>query len=291
MTTEPQSARPSWITLTLVGVVGGLLSGAFGIGGGVVMVPLLLWLASMDEREASATSLSAVFPASVVGSIGYLLHGQVDLLAAVALALGGIPGALLGTWLVRRIPVGLLRWLFIALLAAVAVRTLVAPNDSFGTRHVDWVALLLLVLVGLVTGVASGLFGVGGGIIVVPALTLGFGFAPLVAKGTSLVMMIVSSGTGTFSHFRERVIALRTSAIVAVSAIVASYGGVLLALTMTSTVSQLLFGLLLVATVLQLTVRAIRLARREPTVEPGTVEPGTVQPGSITSGRDESADQ
>jgi uncharacterized membrane protein YfcA len=240
--TEQPDPRPSWVVLLIVGLVGGLLSGAFGVGGGVIMVPLLLWLAHLDERQASATSLSAVFPASVVGSIGYLLHGQVDLLAAAALAVGGIPGALLGTWLVRRIPVSLLRWLFIA-------------------HHVDWLSIVLLVLVGVGTGVASGLFGVGGGVIVVPALTLGFGFAPLVAKGTSLLMMIVSSGTGTASHSRRGTIDLRSSAIVAVAAVVASYGGVLLALAMSSTVSQVLFAVLLLATVVQLTIRAVRLQR------------------------------
>ncbi|MCU1413076.1 MAG: permease [Microbacteriaceae bacterium] len=253
-------SRPGWGVLIVVGLIGGLLSGAFGVGGGVVMVPLLLLLARMDEREASATSLSAVFPASIVGSIGYLLHGQVDLLAAAALAVGGIPGALLGASLVRRIPVGLLRWLFIALLTLVAVRTLVSPNDAIGGHHSqNWITLLALVGVGVLTGLASGLFGVGGGIIVIPALTIGFGFVPLVAKGTSLAMMIVSSGTGTASHLRHGTIQWRSSAIVAAAAIVASYGGVLLALTMSSTVSQVLFGLLLVATVIQLTVRAIRL--------------------------------
>ncbi len=258
---EQSDPRPSWVVLLVVGLVGGLLSGAFGVGGGVIMVPLLLWLARLDERQASAISLSAVFPASVVGSVGYLLHGQVDLLAAAALAVGGIPGALLGTWLVRRIPVSLLRWLFIALLAVVAVRTLLAPDESFGVYHVNWLSIVLLVLVGVGTGLASGLFGVGGGVIVVPALTLGFGFAPLVAKGTSLLMMIVSSGTGTASHFRRGTLDLRSSAIVAAAAIIASYGGVLLALAMSSTVSQLLFAVLLLATVVQLTIRAVRLQR------------------------------
>ncbi|MES2170166.1 MAG: sulfite exporter TauE/SafE family protein [Actinomycetota bacterium] len=256
---EQAAPRPSWIPLLAVGLIGGLLSGAFGVGGGVIMVPLLLWLARMDERQASATSLSAVFPASVVGAIGYLLHGQVDLLAAVALAVGGIPGSLFGAWLVRRIHLSLLRWLFIALLAAVAIRTLVAPDESIGHYHLGVVTFVLLVLVGIVTGIASGLFGVGGGVIVVPALTLGFGFAPLVAKGTSLLMMIVSSGTGSVSHLRRGTIDLRSSAIVGIAAVVASYGGVLIALTMTSTVSQILFGLLLLTMVAQLTVRAIRL--------------------------------
>ncbi|MCU1406908.1 MAG: Permease, partial [Glaciihabitans sp.] len=73
---------PRWLGLLIAGLLGGLLSGAFGVGGGIIMVPLLLALAKMDERQASITSLSAILPASIVGSIAYLAAGHVDLLAA-----------------------------------------------------------------------------------------------------------------------------------------------------------------------------------------------------------------
>lgn len=262
-TNRQQTARPRthWVALVVVGLVGGLLSGAFGVGGGIVMVPLLLWLAKMDEREASVTSLSAVFPAAIVGSIAYLLHGEVQLIAAAALIVGAVPGALLGSWLVHRLHVVVLRWLFIALLVGVAVRTLFVTVERGGEHPLTALSLVVLVIVGVFVGTASGLFGVGGGIIVVPALVTGFGFADLVAKGTSLVVMIVSSGVGSIAHAQRGSIHWRTTIVVAASAIVASYGGVLIALWMSPRVSTVLFAVLMLLAALQLIVRAVRSSR------------------------------
>lgn len=257
-TSRPQT---HWVALVAVGLVGGLLSGAFGVGGGIVMVPLLLWLAKLDEREASVTSLSAVFPAAIVGSIAYLAHGEVQLAAAAALIVGAVPGALLGSWLVHRLHVVILRWLFIALLVGVAIRTLFVTVERGGEHPLTALALVVLVIVGVFVGTASGLFGVGGGVIVVPALVTGFGFADLVAKGTSLVVMIVSSGVGTFAHARRGSIDWRTTGIVAISAIVASYGGVLIALAMSPRLSTVLFAVLMLVAALQLIVRALRSGR------------------------------
>lgn len=93
----------------MIGVVGGLLSGLFAIGGGIIMVPLLAFFAGLDLRGASATSLAAVVPASVAGALTYLLHGEIDGVAGVLIA----AGAIVGSALLERISIARLRWLFI----------------------------------------------------------------------------------------------------------------------------------------------------------------------------------
>ncbi|MEL0149638.1 MAG: sulfite exporter TauE/SafE family protein, partial [Pontimonas sp.] len=65
------SSRPGWARLGAVGLVGGFFAGIFGVGGGLLMVPLLLWWTSMDQRRASATSLLAITPAAIIGAISY----------------------------------------------------------------------------------------------------------------------------------------------------------------------------------------------------------------------------
>jgi len=111
--------------LILIGLVAGLFSALFGVGGGIVIVPLLLLLHRYREREAMATSLVAIVFMAAVGAITYSFHGEVKPGAA---ALVGIPaafGAVGGTWLQQRIPT---RWLSIAfagVLVAVAVDLLV----------------------------------------------------------------------------------------------------------------------------------------------------------------------
>jgi hypothetical protein len=64
----------SWINLTAIGVVGGVLSGLFAVGGGILMVPLLVWRTGMDQRRAAATSLVAIVPTALVSSTTYLLN-------------------------------------------------------------------------------------------------------------------------------------------------------------------------------------------------------------------------
>ncbi|MEP6842563.1 MAG: sulfite exporter TauE/SafE family protein [Pseudolysinimonas sp.] len=247
------------LALILVGVIGGLLSGAFGVGGGVVMVPLLLWLTEMDQRHAAATSLVAIVPAAIVGSITYGAGGHVDVVAAILIAVGGVGGSLIGTRLLRTLPLGWLRWLFIALLLVVAVRLFIeTPSRGAGFEWTP-VTIVGLVVLGLVMGIASGLFGIGGGVLVVPVLVALFGVSDLLAKGVSLLAIIPTATTGTVANARAGLVRVSDGVIVGVAAVLASFGGVAIALLLTPRLSSVLFAILILATVAQLIVRAIRL--------------------------------
>ncbi|MBM7505848.1 sulfite exporter TauE/SafE family protein [Agromyces aurantiacus] len=252
---------PAWRFL-VVGAVGGLLSGMFGVGGGIVMVPLLILLAGMDQRRASATSLAAIVPTAVAGSVAYLVNGQVDLVAALLVAVGGIAGGWLGAKLLARLPLGWLRWLFIALIVVVAVRLVVAAPE----RVADPVPLELgpalgLVALGLVVGIASGLFGIGGGLIMVPAFMTLFGLGDLIARGTSLVAMIPTAVSGTLTNVRSGIVDLRAALIAGLAATVAALPGVALAFLVPPAVGAWLFAALLLVAAVQLAVRAVRAQR------------------------------
>ncbi len=250
-----------WIVLIGVGLVGGLLSGLFAIGGGIIMVPLLMALANFDQRRAAATSLAAIVPASIVGSTTYLLAGEIDLLAGFFIAIGGIVGALLGSAVLKRIPIIWLRWMFIVFILLVAARmVLVSPVRG---ESLEFSALVALgyVLLGLVMGILSGLFGIGGGIIVVPALIGIFAISDLIAKGTSLLVMIPTSAIGTGANWRAGTVDVRAGLIVGVAATTASIPGAALALALPARLSGILFGLLLLVVAAQLTVRALRTSR------------------------------
>lgn len=261
-------ARLPWVRLALVGAAGGLLSGAFGVGGGILMVPLLILVTGMDQRRASATSLAAIVPAALAGSITYFLNGEVDLLAALFVAVGGIAGSWIGTWLLRRLSLGWLRWLFIALLVAVAVRmVLETPVRGERLLEFDVGAVVAMVALGVVIGIASGLFGIGGGVIMVPAFIALFGMGDLVAKGTSLAVMIPTAVSGTVANARAGIVDLRAALVVGIAATVASFGGVAIAFLISPQWSAWLFAALIVVAAVQLTVRAIRLRRKERSVD------------------------
>lgn len=253
-------ARASWLRLALIGAAGGLLSGAFGVGGGLLMVPLLIAFAGMDQRRASATSLAAIVPAAIAGSVAYFVNGEIDLVVAIFVAVGGVVGSWLGALLLRRLSLGWLRWMFIALLLGVALRMLlIVPERGDGQIDLEFGTAIAMIALGLVIGVASGLFGVGGGVIMVPAFIALLGMGDLAAKGTSLAVMIPTATSGTITSARGGGVDVRAGLVVGIAATLASFGGVAVAFLLSPEWSSWLFAALVVVAAVQLSVRAIRL--------------------------------
>ena len=236
------TARRILLLLT-VGLVGGLFSGAFGVGGGIVMVPLMLWMLGFDQRRAAATSLAAIVLSSISGSITYLATGNVDVVAGLLVGAGGIVGSLIGARLLRILPIALLRWGFIVLLVVIAIRMFLAVPDRGGDFGFDAGTIAALVVTGLFMGIAAGLFGVGGGVIIVPVFIALFGVSDLVAKGTSLLAMIPTSVSGTVANLRAGMLRPLDGLVIGSAAIVASFGGAMLALVMPPLLSSILFGI------------------------------------------------
>ncbi|MBX3090086.1 MAG: sulfite exporter TauE/SafE family protein [Cryobacterium sp.] len=251
-------SRDRILRLVLIGLVVGFFSGLFGVGGGIVLVPLLISFAGFDHRQASATSLAAVLLTAIAGMVAYASHGSVDLIAALLLAAGAIFGSLLGTWLLHRIRQKVLRWIFVIFLVLVAVRMFFLVPDRSAELSYSVLAIVALIGLGFVTGVISGLLGVGGGVFIVPALMLIFGLGDLVAKGTSLLMIIPTAITGTLANFRRGHTDLKASALIGVVSIPASIGGAALAWAVPAALGSILFAILLVYCAIQLAWGAVR---------------------------------
>jgi uncharacterized protein len=114
------------VRLLLIGLVAGFFSALFGVGGGIVIVPLLILVAAFDLRPAAATSLAAIGITATVGTVTYAFHGDVEPLYAALVGIPAAGGAVAGAALQQRVPVRMLSFLFAALLVAIAVRLLVA---------------------------------------------------------------------------------------------------------------------------------------------------------------------
>jgi uncharacterized protein len=108
-----------------IGLVSGFFSALFGVGGGIVIVPLLVLLVAFDQRRASATSLAAILVSSVAGAVTYAFHGEVKPGAAALVGIPAVLGVVAGTALQQRVPVQKLAYGFALLLAAVGVRLLI----------------------------------------------------------------------------------------------------------------------------------------------------------------------
>lgn len=254
--------RTPWAALILIGAIGGVLSGLFAIGGAILMVPLLVSRAGMDQRRAAATSLVAIIPTAVVSSATYLAHIDVDIAAAALISAGAIGGAIIGSRLLRRLPLTWLRWMFIAFLLLVAAHMLVTvPETAHALALSPLVAVGYLGL-GALAGVASGLFGIGGAIISVPLLGSVFALSDAIAKGTALLVSIPTSLAGTISNRHgSNSVDIRAGLILGVTAAVSSVPAVYLAVALPAAVSAATFAVLLIAIAIQLSIKAARAGR------------------------------
>jgi uncharacterized protein len=113
------------VRLVLIGLVAGFFSALFGVGGGIIMVPLLILLARFAARTATATSLAAIGLIALVGAITYALHGDVRVGYAIVVGVPAALGAVAGASLQQRVTTPVLTFGFAGLLAAIGVWLLV----------------------------------------------------------------------------------------------------------------------------------------------------------------------
>ena len=203
-------------TLKLVGIGlgSGFFAALFGVGGGIVIVPLLVFLLAFDQRRASATSLAAILLSSLAGALTYSLHGEVKPGAAALVGIPAVVGVLAGTCAAaaRARAAALLR-----------VRAPARRRRGAAAR----MTIVLVALIGLVGGVLAGLFGVGGGIIFVPTLALGLGLTQLHAEASSLLAILPTALVGSWRQQRYGNIDVRAAATIGVASILGVQAGVM----------------------------------------------------------------
>ena len=244
-------------TIVLVGLAAGLLSGMFGVGGGILIVPGLVLVAKMDQRIAHGTSLAAVLPISASSLFSYWSHDHVDWRVGAGLAAGALAGAILGTRLLHVLPHRTLAIVFVGILVVTAVR-LFMPISSSARDVLSIGTIAALVAIGVATGILAGLLGVGGGVIMVPAMMMLLQLPAAVAKGTSVAVIIPTSIMGTLRNRSKKNVDLRAASVLGFGGILSAVVGGWISARMADNVSNILFAtlLLVVAVRLLLQIRA-----------------------------------
>ncbi len=245
------------MSVLFVGLGAGFLSGIFGVGGGILIVPGLIFFAKMDQRRAHGTSLAAVLPISLSSLITYWTHDHVDWHVAFWLAIGAVAGAVLGTKLLKTVRHDVLSYGFATILIASAVR-LYWTTSADGRTGLSVAAAVALVAIGLATGTLAGLLGVGGGVVMIPAMVLLLGEINVIAKGTSLAVIIPTSLMGTWRNRKSANVDVRAATIVGLSGIASAVAGGSIAAKMSESLSNGLFATLLVVVAVQMIYREVR---------------------------------
>lgn len=196
------------IGFVILGIIAGILSGLFGIGGGIVMVPSLIVFFGMEILDANATSLAAMLlPVGILGVWSYYKAGMINVKESLWISIGLFTGSYFGGEIAINISEGLLSKLYAAILLYVAISYFNIPsllrrkkNQSApslsetqqpeSVKRPTWA----YVMVGLAAGVFAGLFGKGGGLIIVPMLIAIFRYHPKMAVATSLAALQLPVG-------------------------------------------------------------------------------------------------
>lgn len=197
-----------WISLSLLGLFTGILSGLLGIGGGLLLVPALT-LFGIPLIQATATSLVAVLLSSISGSVRNFSQGELNWKVSLLLALFGIGTAQIGAWLGNRAPDAWLSLAF-ALLLIVTIYLMhlrqrlqkqqVQQAAAAAVPSPSAIQFLPTAGIGLVAGILSGLFGVGGGVVMVPLQMLFLQEAIKSAVRTSLGAIVAIAISGLIQH-------------------------------------------------------------------------------------------
>lgn len=196
-----------------LGFLIGVTLGAVGGGGSILAVPMLVYGAGLPPKKATTASLVIVGGTALLGLPAQMRAHKVRVIAGVLFAAAGVLGSVAGTRVNRGVDPDLLLLAFSGLMVAAAIAMVGRERKAFRTvellepdgagdpggglavhRRIDAVTVLKVLGAGTVVGFLTGLFGVGGGFVIVPALVLALGFTMPVAAGTSLLVIALNSG-------------------------------------------------------------------------------------------------
>ena len=189
----------------IIGIVAGVMAGMFGIGGGVVIVPALIAISGFSIVEANGTSLAALLlPVGILAVISYYKAGLINIKISALVATGLIIGVIAGSKIALSIPVSGLKFIYGLFLLYVSwnfmkplelwnkyVRKIEIKEEIKAEKSHNDYNMFFFPLVGILAGIMSGLFGIGGGLVIVPVLIAFLHMDTKRAVGTSLGALLL----------------------------------------------------------------------------------------------------
>lgn len=232
-----------------IGLVSGWFGGMMGMGGGVLMIPLMSGLMRLPQYVCHGTSLVAVAFTGLAGAATYAYFAHVDYLAAAVLAAGAFCTVRAGARVCRTLPELNLRRAFGLFLIFVSLLLLAKPwlfNLSVPTW--GWLRVSVLLAGGAVTGFLSGLMGVGGGAVMIVFMVLLAGFDQQMAQGSALLAAVPVSVLGAHAHWRLGSVEKAVLPGLIPGILVGTVAGGWIAANLAEPILQLLFAAVLIGT-------------------------------------------
>jgi uncharacterized membrane protein YfcA len=191
-----------FIEIFLVGVVASIFGSIVGMGGGFIVIPLLRLGFGVAPSVVAGTSLLFVLANVATSAIGYIKQKRVDFSLAVPISIGGIPGSIAGVLIAHRISAAWFDYLYGALLVGLFFLVIRRRAHEAAAQHGKTFAHVwgIAIAAGVVLGLFSSLFGIGGGIVMVPLLLVAAKLPPHVVSATSGFIILCTAPVGVIAH-------------------------------------------------------------------------------------------
>jgi uncharacterized membrane protein YfcA len=253
------------VGIFLVGLLAGILSGLFGIGGGIVMVPIMIAVFGMPMLDANAASLGAMLlPVGIFGVINYYKAGHIRVKESLWISLGLFAGSFAGAEIAIVINIAYLSKLYALFLLYVALsyfnvfsffrKKKKEQELPVEKPHSFWQFLLL----GVSAGVIAGMFGKGGGIVIVPLLVMVFRYEPIAATATSLAALQLPVGLPSVIVYAESGhLNILFAALMAIGIVIGAFFGSKMALKISAKYFKKIYAFFLLGVAVYMVVKYI----------------------------------
>jgi uncharacterized membrane protein YfcA len=226
----------------IIGLLSGIFGGLVGLGGGVIMIPMMVGILKLEQRKAHGTSLIAIVFTGITGAAIYAVKGNIDIMAAALLAVTAIFTIRYGAKFAHAMPEWKLKKSFGAFLLFVSAIFLLKPYLVGDPRPVEmWIKIPALLATGAFTGFLSGMMGVGGGAIMVPAMALLAGLSQYTAQGSSLLAVVPIAIAGAHTHWKLGNTATKLLPGLIIGVLLGTYLGSAFALDMPENILRIIF--------------------------------------------------
>ncbi len=258
--------------LPVLGFLVGILASMTGVGGGVIVVPLLTLIFSFSPASAVGTSLAAILFTATAATLNYSNQKRIYYKTGLILASATAPGAILGAYLtsiISPILLGLIFGVFLMIVSFYIMIETVGLRKKSRKNEIQMVEgfeknffankkrLVLGVSLGFLGGVASGLLGIGGGIVLVPIMTIVLGMTIHFAVATSMLTMIVTALSGVGQHYFLGNINFEYALLLGVGSIVGAQVGAYACKRISGKNLRLIFGILLFVVSVQMLLKFV----------------------------------
>lgn len=246
----------SFAGFLILGIAAGILSGLFGIGGGIVLVPSLIVIFGQDILDANAVSLAAMLlPVGILGVRKYYKEGYVNIAESLWMALGLFLGSFVGGGIAVNISENVLSKLYAVILLYIAISYFDLPKYFSKKKSSvkeelpkEKKSFWAFILVGIAAGVFAGLFGKGGGLVIVPLLISFFHYDNRSAAATSLAALQLPVGLpSVIIYARSGHLDLPVAAFIAVGIFIGAFFGSKIGIKLSSSVFKKIYAVFLLA--------------------------------------------